>query len=85
MEKLRDATAEKQTCAICMRTIRKDTPWFWQTECPQPHYFHYDCWGTYCQAEITRSGTSSEFLRLSCPVCRHVQTSVADALLACGV
>ena len=41
-EQLRTSTQEKQTCAICLQTIRKNAVWWHVTECK--HYFHYDCW-----------------------------------------
>ena len=48
-------------------------------ECPQPHYFHYDCWNRYIHAEETRPGRR-QFLRVPCPVCRHPQMSEADVM-----
>ena len=51
-EQLRTATQEKQTCAICLQTIRKNAVWWHVTECR--HYFHYDCWHTYHKHECDR-------------------------------
>ncbi len=81
MPRLQGATNERQTCAICMNTIRRNTQWFHVTECPQPHYFHYDCWAEYRRAEQRRTG-QADSLRLRCPTCRHVQISFADMSLA---
>ncbi len=81
MSRLADATNEKQTCAICMRTIRWDTRWFHVTECPQPHYFHYDCWSAYRLAEQSRMGQTGS-LRWRCPTCRRLQISSTDMSLA---
>ena len=53
------------------------------TECPQPHYFHYDCWNHYIHAEETRTGRR-QFLRVPCPVCRHLQMSEAEVMLSRG-
>ena len=64
-----------------MNTIRRNTRWFHVTECPQPHYFHYDCWAEYRRAEQASTGQRG-FLRLRCPTCRHVQISFADMTLA---
>ena len=62
---LQGATNERQTCAICMRTIRKNTTRFHGTDCPQPHYFHQDCWADYMAAEERRTGQVDR-LRLRC-------------------
>ena len=51
-EQLRTATQEKQTCAICLQTIRKNAVWWHVTECR--HYFHYDCWHSYHKHECDR-------------------------------
>ena len=51
-EQLRTSTQEKQTCAICLQTIRKNAVWWHVTECR--HYFHYDCWHTYHKHECDR-------------------------------
>jgi hypothetical protein len=46
-EQLKTVTSEKQTCSICLCTIRKNSRWWHMTECPQPHFFHWDCWHDY--------------------------------------
>ena len=84
MDKLLDVTTERQNCAICQRAIRKDASWFKMTECPHPHFFHYGCWSDYVHAEEARTGRR-QFLRVPCPVCRHLQMSEAEFMLACGV
>ena len=73
-EQLRTSTQEKQTCAICLQTIRKNAVWWHVTECK--HYFHYDCWHSYRKHECDRrEGTHT---RVKCPACRHPQVSEAE-------
>ena len=73
-EQLRTSTQEKQTCAICLQTIRKNAVWWHVTECK--HYFHYDCWHSYRKHECDRrEGTHT---RVKCPACRHPQISEAE-------
>ena len=73
-EQLRTSTQEKQTCAICLQTIRKNAVWWHVTECR--HYFHYDCWHTYHKHECDRR--EGDHTRVRCPACRHPQISKAQ-------
>ena len=73
-EQLHTATQEKQTCAICLQTIRKNAVWWHVTECQ--HYFHYDCWHTYHKHECDRR--EGDHTRVRCPACRHPQISKAQ-------
>ena len=75
--RLREITNEKQTCAICIRAIRRDTARFHQTECPQPHFFHESCWNNY--------RTSQQGRALKCPTCRHAQSSEAERPQGCAL
>ena len=75
-EQLRTATQEKQTCAICLQTIRKNAAWWHVLECR--HYFHYDCWHTYHKHECDRR--EGDHTRVRCPACRHPQISKAQFL-----
>ena len=75
-EQLRTATQGKQTCAICLQTIRKNAVWWHVTECR--HYFHYDCWHTYHKHECDRR--EGDHTRVRCPACRHPQISKAQFL-----
>ena len=75
-EQLRTSTQEKQTCAICLQTIRKNAVWWHVTECR--HYFHYDCWHTYHKHECDRR--EADHTRVRCPACRHPQISKAQFL-----
>ena len=69
LSRLREVTSEKQTCTICMRTIRQDATSYHKTECPHPHYFHSTCWARF---RATRRGRDP----IACPYCRHVQASL---------
>ncbi len=73
-EQLCTVTQEKQTCAICLQTIRKNAVWWHVTECR--HFFHYDCWHTYRKHECAR--LQGAYTRVRCPACRHPQTSEAE-------
>ena len=73
-EQLRTATQEKQTCAICLRTIRKNAVWWHVTECR--HFYHWDCWHTYRKHECARG--QGTYTRVRCPACRHPQISEAE-------
>ena len=73
-EQLRTSTQEKQTCAICLQTIRENAVWWHVTECR--HYFHYDCWHTYHKHECVRR--EGDHTRVRCPACHHPQISKAQ-------
>ena len=73
-EQLRTATQEKQTCAICLQTIRKNAVWWHVTECR--HFYHWDCWHTYRKHECARG--QGTYTRVRCPACRHPQISEAE-------
>ena len=73
-EQLRTATQEKQTCAICLQTIRKNAVWWHVTECR--HFYHWDCWHTYRQHECARG--QGTYTRVHCPTCRRPQLSEAE-------
>ena len=79
-EQLKTVTSEKQTCSICLCTIRKNSRWWHMTECPQPHFFHWECWHDYRKdACVQGQGVRT---RVKCPLCRHPQISQADFMAA---
>ena len=76
-EQLRTATQEKQTCAICLQTVRENAVWWHVTDCRQ--FYHYDCWHKYHKHECARrKGT---YTRVRCPACRHHQISEAEFMV----
>ena len=70
---LQTVTTDKQTCSICLQTIRKNSTWWHETECTHPHYFHWDCWHDY-HKHICAKDNGDETC-VPCPVCRHPQMS----------
>jgi len=72
---LRAATQVKQTCAICLRTIRKNSVTWFVTNCD--HYYHWGCWQKYCKHDYIKLEAKS--CRVPCPVCRCPQLAV-DAM-----
>ena len=68
---LQTITSEKQTCSICLQTIRKNSVWWHETECHHPHYFHWQCWHDY--RKHTCAKEQGDWTSVPCPVCRHPQ------------
>ena len=64
-EQLKTVTSEKQTCSICLQTIRKNSRWWHMTECPQPHFFHWDCWHDYRKDACAQG--QGDRTRIKCP------------------
>ena len=79
-EQLKTVTSEKQTCSICLQTIRKNSRWWHMTECPHPHFFHWDCWHDYRKDACAQG--QGDRTRIKCPLCRHPQISKADFMAA---